>query len=403
MDQDGRLVLDLSALVARIAALEARPAPPPVVHPQPVDLGPLIARIAAVEQRQAQLATAAAAVVHRPPPATEAAVDLAPLLKRIAALEETVNAETPPPLSSSPVPAPQPQPVQRASPAPTPAPPAPPPVDLAPLVARIAALESKPAAEVEPDTAPLLASVTRSFARADARMDALAQRVDEVDEALGQAARERDVAERLRELHQRPARKAEAEAAKSLRQAAQLVDAVRAAVAETEARLGARRADKAETVVVREVVHTVVEVPAQRTPPPARTPPRTPQQLHPLKDQPAPSPASTPSLAKTQCLSCGEWQRDRPATASRAERTRRETEARRAREVRERLAGAKAGRKPVGKVKAKGRAKAPAAGLRDGDVLPPVQPDPVEQLHDDVGDALPDEFALGDEFSLEGL
>jgi hypothetical protein len=163
--------VDLAPVTARLAALEARPAPAPA----PVDLAPLAGRITALEGRPvpapvdlAPLAGRITALEGRPVPAP---VDLAPLAGRITALE---GRPVPAPVDLGPLA----NRIAALEGRPLPA-----PVDLGPLAARIGALEARPA----PDLSGLAPrDAVAALAQRVAALEALAQRLAALE---GRAAR----------------------------------------------------------------------------------------------------------------------------------------------------------------------------------------------------------------------
>lgn len=159
---------DLGPVDARIAVLEARPAPPP--PPPPVDLKPLSDQVAAVQARPPvdlkPITDRLTALETKPP------VDLKPLTDRLAALE------------------------------------AKPPVDLKPLTDRLAAVEAKPPV----DLAPLEGRITAQAAAGQQAVQQLGSQLGTLDTRVTAAeAQARQTASGLAAIGDRAQRMARAQ------------------------------------------------------------------------------------------------------------------------------------------------------------------------------------------------
>ena len=136
----------LNAIDARLTRLEQRPAP------QTPDLAPLQARVAALEQR----------------PQPQAASQPTPAITASSPSNTSPTSSSSPAPAATPAPSPNPSAASNPNPAPA-ASPTPKPLDLAPLEARIAALEQKP----PPAPAPVDTSVAQRVTADEARLAAL--------------------------------------------------------------------------------------------------------------------------------------------------------------------------------------------------------------------------------------
>ena len=136
----------LNAIDARLTRLEQRPAP------QTPDLAPLQARVAALEQR----------------PQPQAASQPTPAITASSPSNTSPTSSSSPAPAATPAPSPNPSAASNPNPAPA-ASPTPKPLDLAPLEARIAALEQKPS----PALAPIDTGVAQRVTADEARLAAL--------------------------------------------------------------------------------------------------------------------------------------------------------------------------------------------------------------------------------------
>jgi len=136
----------LNAIDARLTRLEQRPAP------QTPDLAPLQARVAALEQR----------------PQPQAASQPTPAITASSPSNTSPTSSSSPAPAATPAPSPNPSAASNPNPAPA-ASPTPKPLDLAPLEARIAALEQKP----PPALAPIHTGVAQRVTADEARLAAL--------------------------------------------------------------------------------------------------------------------------------------------------------------------------------------------------------------------------------------
>lgn len=136
----------LNAIDARLTRLEQRPAP------QTPDLAPLQARVAALEQR----------------PQPQAASQPTPAITASSPSNTSPTSSSSPAPAATPAPSPNPSAASNPNPAPA-ASPTPKPLDLAPLEARIAALEQKP----PPALAPIDTGVAQRVTADEARLAAL--------------------------------------------------------------------------------------------------------------------------------------------------------------------------------------------------------------------------------------
>jgi hypothetical protein len=139
----------LNAIDARLTRLEQRPAP------QTPDLAPLQARVAALEQR----------------PQPQAASQPTPAITASSPSNTSPTSSSSPAPAATPAPSPNPSAASNPNPAPA-ASPTPKPLDLAPLEARIAALEQKPS----PALAPIDTGVAQRVTADEARLAALEQK-----------------------------------------------------------------------------------------------------------------------------------------------------------------------------------------------------------------------------------